>query len=156
MALRNIRTGEEPCLRKICKEVPEMTDRTRQLIGDLLDTMYDAQGVGLAAPQVGILKRIAVVDIGEGPIVMINPVVVETAESQTGMEGCLSVPGKQGQVTRPAYAKVSCLNEDMKPVEIEGRDLLARAMLHEIDHLDGKLYLDILEGPLEDVETEED
>ena len=133
-----------------------MTVRNRMLIEDLFDTMYAAEGVGLAAPQVGVLKRIVVIDIGEGPVVMINPVVLETKDSQTGMEGCLSVPGKQGQVTRPNYVKVSCLNEEMEPVIIEGEGLFARAMLHEIDHLDGQLYIDIMEGELEDAEEEEE
>lgn len=156
MAIRKIRYEGEPCLRKVCKEVTAMTLRNRLLIEDMLDTMYEADGVGLAAPQVGILKRIAVIDIGEGPVVMINPVVVETSGEQTGMEGCLSVPGKQGQVTRANYVKVECLNEEMEPVVIEGEELMARAMLHEIEHLDGKLYIDSVEGELEDVQYDDD
>ena len=116
MALREIRVMGDEVLNKTCKEVTKMTLRTRILIKDMLDTMYDAQGVGLAAPQVGILKRIVVVDIGEGPVVMINPEIVETSGEQTGDEGCLSVPGKAGTVTRPQYVKVKGLNQEMEPV----------------------------------------
>ena len=122
------------------------------LIGDMLDTMYDAMGVGLAASQVGILKRIVTIDVGDGPIVLINPEVIETSGEQTGEEGCLSVPGKAGVVTRPSYAKVRALNENMEEIEVEGEELLARALLHEIDHLDGKVYVDLVEGELHDVE----
>ena len=139
-------------MRKRCKEVPKMTLRTRMLIGDMLDTMYDAMGVGLAASQVGILKRIVTIDVGDGPIVLINPEVIETSGEQTGEEGCLSVPGKAGVVTRPSYAKVRALNENMEEIEVEGEELLARALLHEIDHLDGKVYVDLVEGELHDVE----
>ncbi len=143
-------------LTKVCKPVKEVTPRIRTLIEDMKETMYDAEGVGLAAPQVGILKRIVVIDVGEGPFVMINPRVLETSGEQTGTEGCLSVPGKCGIVTRPNYAKVLAYNEDMEPVEIEGTELKARAMLHEIDHLDGKLYVEKVEGELKDVEALED
>lgn len=156
MAIRKIRYEGEACLRKTCKEVTAMTLRTKILIEDMLDTMYEADGVGLAAPQVGILKRIAVIDIGEGPVIMINPEIIETSGEQTGYEGCLSVPRKQGQVTRPNYVKVSCLNENMEPVIIEGEELMARAMVHEIEHLDGKLYIDSVEGALEDVQYEDE
>ncbi len=156
MALRKIREMGDPILNKVCKEVKEMTPRTLDLIDDMFDTMYEACGVGLAAPQVGILKRIAVIDCGgedgEGdPIVLINPVVLETSGEQTGQEGCLSVPGKSGQVTRPNYAKVKALNENMEEIIIEGEELLARALLHEIEHLDGHLYVEKVEGPLLDV-----
>ena len=158
MALRTIREIGDEVLNKVCKEVTEMTPRIRTLIDDMLETMYDADGVGLAAPQVGILKRIAVVDVGEGPVVLINPRVVATDGEQTGQEGCLSVPGKCGDVTRPNYVKVLALNEDMEPVEIEGTELFARAMCHEIDHLDGHLFVDKVVGALRDVtyEDEED
>lgn len=142
-------------LEKRCKEVKEMTPRTAMLIEDMLDTMYEAFGVGLAAPQVGILKRIAVVDIGEGPYVLINPEIVEVSGSQTGEEGCLSLPGKAGQVTRPNYVKVRCLNEEMEEVIYEGEELLARAFCHEIDHLDGHMYVEKVEGELHDVEYED-
>ena len=141
MAIRKIREIGDEVLTKPCKEVTKMTLRTKILIDDMLDTMYEAMGVGLAAPQVGILKRIVVIDVGEGPIVLINPQIVETDGEQTGEEGCLSVPGKSGLVTRPDYVKVKALDEDMKEIELEGNGLLARAFCHEIDHLDGKMYV---------------
>ena len=122
----------------------------------MLDTMYEALGVGLAAPQVGVLKRIVVIDVGEGPIVLINPEIIETSGEQSGEEGCLSVPGKSGMVTRPDYVKVRALNEDMEEIELEGEGLLARAFCHEIDHLDGKMYVDLVEGELHDVNYEEE
>lgn len=156
MALREIRVMGDDVLNKTCKEVTKLTLRTKLLINDMLDTMYEAGGVGLAAPQVGILKRIVVIDIGEGPIVMINPEIIETAGEQTGDEGCLSVPGKAGQVTRPNYVKVKALNENMEPVILEGEELLARAFCHEIDHLDGHLYVELAEGGIHDVEYGED
>lgn len=143
-------------LTKQCKEVTKMTLRTKILIQDMLDTMYEALGVGLAAPQVGVLKRIIVIDVGEGPIVLINPEILETSGEQTGEEGCLSVPGKSGQVTRPDYVKVRALNEDMEEIELEGTGLLARAFCHEIDHLDGKMYVDLVEGELHDVTYDEE
>lgn len=156
MAIRNIRELGDPVLTKRCKEVKEMTERTRELIQDMFETMYEAEGVGLAAPQVGILKRLCVIDTGEDPIVLINPRVVETSGEQTGQEGCLSVPGKSGVVTRPNYAKVVALNEDMEPIEVEGTELLARALLHELDHLDGHMYTELVEGPLYDVTKNEE
>lgn len=156
MAIRNIREIGDPVLNKKCKEVKEMTERTRDLIDDMLETMYEADGVGLAAPQVGILKRICVIDVGEGPIVLVNPKVVETSGEQTGHEGCLSVPGKSGIVTRPNYVKVCSLDGEMKPVELEGTELLARAMMHEIDHLDGRMYTELVEGPLYEVGADDD
>ena len=120
-----------------------ITDKIRILVEDMLDTMYEANGVGLAAPQIGVLKRIVVIDIseeGDEPIVLINPVIVETRGSQTGEEGCLSVPERSGTVTRPKYVKIKAFNMDMEEFEMEGEDLLARAFCHEIDHLDGHLY----------------
>ena len=141
---------------KPCKEVTKITLRTKVLINDMLDTMYEALGVGLAAPQVGVLKRIVVIDVGEGPIVLINPEIIETSGEQSGEEGCLSVPGKSGLVTRPDYVKVRALNEDMEEIELEGEGLLARAFCHEIDHLDGKMYVDLVEGELHDVNYEEE
>ena len=152
MAIRKIRELGDEVLTKTCKEVTKMTLRNRILISDMLDTMYEAQGVGLAAPQVGILKRIAVVDIGDGPIVLINPEILNSAGEQTGEEGCLSVPGKAGTVTRPDYVKIRTYTEDMDVIEIEGEELLARALCHEIDHLDGKMYVDLVEGGLRDVD----
>ena len=160
MAIRNIREMGDEVLNKTCKEVKEMTPRIKELIEDMLDTMYEANGVGLAAPQVGILKRIVVIDVtGEDPIVMINPRILETDGEQTGYEGCLSVPGKSGMVTRPNYVKAVALNENMEEYEIEGAELLARAICHELDHLDGHLYVEKVEGRLLDnseLEAEED
>ena len=143
MALRNIRKEGDPILNKKCKEVTEMTARNRELIEDIIDTMYEANGVGLAAPQVGVLKRIVVIDVseeGDSPIVLINPVITEADGEQTGAEGCLSVPGKSGVVTRANHVKVKALDIDMQPFELEGTELLARAVQHELDHLEGVLY----------------
>lgn len=159
MALRTIRVEGDPVLTKVSRPVDKMTPRNHELIMDMLDTMYDAMGVGLAAPQVGILKRIVVIDVGEGPIVLINPEILETSGEQTGDEGCLSVPGMAGQVTRPNYVKVKALDIDMNEVEYEGEGLLARAFCHEIDHLDGHLYVEKVEGELmdnADLEAEEE
>ena len=156
MATRKIRELGDEVLTKQCKEVTKMTLRTKILIQDMLDTMYEALGVGLAAPQVGVLKRIVVIDVGEGPIILVNPEILETSGEQTGEEGCLSVPGKSGQVTRPDYVKVRALNEDMEEIELEGTGLLARAFCHEIDHLDGKMYVDLVEGELHDVTYDEE
>ena len=156
MAIRKIRELGDEVLTKPCKEVTKVNLRTKILIGDMLDTMYEAMGVGLAAPQVGILKRIVVIDVGEGPIILINPEILETSGEQTGEEGCLSVPGKSGQVTRPDYVKVRALNEEMEETELEGTGLLARAFCHEIDHLDGKMYVDLVEGELHDVTYDEE
>ena len=128
-----------------------MTPKIKELIDDMLDTMYDANGVGLAGPQVGVLKRIVVIDIGEGPVVMINPVILEKSGEQTGDEGCLSLPGKAGTVTRPNYVKARAFDENMEEYEIEGTELMARAICHELDHLDGHMYTEIVEGPLHDV-----
>ena len=155
MALRTIRVEGDPVLTKVSRPVDKMTPRNHELIMDMLDTMYDAMGVGLAAPQVGILKRIVVIDVGEGPIVLINPEILETSGEQTGDEGCLSVPGMAGQVTRPNYVKVKALDEDMNEVEYEGEGLLARAFCHELDHLDGHMYTEKVEGGLHDVNYEE-
>ncbi len=148
----------DSCLAKECKPVTQMTERIEILIEDMLDTMYDAQGVGLAAPQVGILKAICVVDIsedGNNPFILINPVIVEEEGSQTGEEGCLSLPGKQGTVTRPEKVKVVALNENMEQVEIEAEGLLARAFCHEIDHLHGHMYVEKVEGSLKNTQQEE-
>lgn len=152
MAIRNIREIGEEILNKKCKEVAEMTDRTRYLIEDMLDTMYEANGVGLAAPQVGVLKRIVVIDVtGEDPYVLINPRIVESGGEQTGSEGCLSVPGKSGIVTRPNYVKIVAQDVNMQSFELEGTELLARAICHELDHLDGHLYVEKVEGELVDL-----
>ena len=156
MAVREIRVMGDEVLNKKCKEVTTMTPRTQILIEDMIDTMYEANGVGLAAPQVGILKRIVVIDVGEGPIVLINPEILETSGEQTGSEGCLSVPGKAGMVTRPNYVKVKALDENMEEVVYEGEELLARAFCHELEHLDGHLYVEKVEGELQDVTYEDE
>ena len=178
MAIRNIRTIGDEILTMNARPVKEMTPRIKTLIEDMLDTMYDAQGVGLAAPQVGVLKQIVVIDVtedGSQPIVLINPQIVKLSGKQTGQEGCLSVPGKAGIVTRANYAKVRALNADMVEIEVEGKagivtranyakvralnadmveievegeELLARALQHEIDHLSGVLYVSKVEGEL--------
>ena len=151
MALRNIRKEGDPILAKISKPVWEMTDKTKVLIEDMLETMYSANGVGLAAVQVGVLKRIVVIDVseeGNDPIILINPEIIDKSGSQTGDEGCLSVPGKSGVVTRASNVKVKAFNEKMEVFEIEGDGLLARAFQHEVDHLDGILYTSKVEGDL--------
>ena len=153
MALRNIRIDGDDILRKTCRPVTEMTPKIQELIDDMLETMYEAEGVGLAAPQVGILKRLVVIDVGEGPIVLINPEIVEKSGEQTGMEGCLSLPGKAGEVTRPNHVVCKAFNEDMEEITVEGEELLARAICHELDHLDGILYKDLAKNGLVDVET---
>ncbi len=157
MAIRNIREMGDEVLTKKCREVTEMTPRVRELIEDMLETMYEANGVGLAAPQVGILKRIVVIDTtGDDPHILINPRIVETSGEQTGNEGCLSVPGKCAVVTRPNYVKAVALDVNMKEFVLEGTELLARAICHEVDHLEGHLYVEKAEGPLKDVEYEEE
>lgn len=156
MALRQIRLQGDPVLNKVSREVKEMTPRIKELIEDMLDTMYEANGVGLAAPQVGVLRRICVIDIGDGPVVFINPKIIESDGSQTGDEGCLSLPGKAGTVTRPNYVKARALDVNMEPFEIEGEELLARAICHEFEHLDGHLYVEKVEGQLHDVTYSED
>ena len=156
MALRTIRVQGDSVLTKKSRTVDKMTPRIGELITDMLDTMYDAMGVGLAAPQVGILKRIVVIDVGEGPIVLINPEIIKTEGSQTGDEGCLSVPGMAGQVTRPNYVKVKALDVNMEEQIYEGEGLLARAFCHEIDHLDGKMYTELVEGELHKVTYDEE
>lgn len=162
MAIRNIRVIGDSILTKKAREVPvtrEADKKITELVEDMLDTMYDANGVGLAAPQIGILKRIVVIDVspeGDSPIVLINPEILELSGEQTGEEGCLSVPGKRGVVTRPNYAKVKAYNENMEEVTIEGTELLARAICHEIDHLNGELYVDKAIGGIEDVEESDE
>ena len=158
MALRTIREFGDEVLNKECKEVTKMTLRTKVLINDMLDTMYEAMGVGLAAPQVGILKRIVVIDVGDGqgPYVMINPEILESSGEQTGDEGCLSVPGKAGQVTRPNYVKTKYYDLDMQEHIVEGTELFALCMCHEFEHLDGHLYVERVEGELHDVVYEEE
>lgn len=154
MAIRNIREIGDDVLTKVCREVTEVDKKLLTLIDDMLDTMYDANGVGLAAPQVGILKRLIVIDIseeGNEPIILINPVILETDGVQIGDEGCLSVPGKVGTVSRPNYVKVKAQDIHMKEFVIEGSELLARALCHEIDHLNGVLYVEKTTGDLRNV-----
>ena len=156
MATRTIRTIGDDVLTKVCKEVKEVTPKTKELIDDMFETMYDAMGVGLAANQVGMLKRIVVIDCGDDPHVLINPVIIETAGEQRGYEGCLSVPRKTGVVTRPNHVVVRALDENMDEIEVEGEGLLARAICHECAHLDGQLYTELVEGELMDTENDEE
>ncbi len=158
MALRKIRTLGDPVLEKVAKPVTEVNDKIKELVYDMLDTMYSANGVGLAAPQIGVLKRIAVIDVspeGNQPIILINPEIIATSGSQTGDEGCLSVPGKAGTVTRPNEVTVRAYNLKMQQCEMTGTELLARAFCHEIDHLDGIVYVEKVEGELHQVAMEE-
>ena len=155
MAVRTIRVIGDEILYKECKPVKEMTQRVEELIEDMFETMYENNGVGLAAPQVGILKQIVVIDVDDGnQYVLINPEIIEEEGSQTGQEGCLSVPGKAGIVTRPQKVKVKALDENMEEFVLDGEDLLARAICHECAHLHGQLYVSLVEGELMDT-TEE-
>ncbi|MDE6363232.1 MAG: peptide deformylase [Lachnospiraceae bacterium] len=156
MAIRTIREMGDPVLNKISKEVKEITPRVQDLIDDMFETMYEANGVGLAAVQVGVLKRIVVIDTGDDPILLINPRILEVSGEQTGNEACLSVPGKTGSVTRPNYVKAVAQDEELNDFEFEGEELLARALIHEIEHLDGHLFVEKVEGPLMDVEMVEE
>lgn len=150
MAIRKVRLQGDSALEKKCKQVKEVTPRIRELIDDMFDTMYDEGGVGLAAPQVGVLKRVVVIDTGEDPHVLINPVIEESSGEQRGYEGCLSLPGKSGIVTRPDYVRVRAFDEDMNEFVLEGDELLARAICHECDHLEGIMYTSLVEGKLYD------
>ncbi len=155
MAIRNIRFIGDECLGKVCKPVKEITPRIEELIDDMFDTMYEARGVGIAAPQVGVLRRICVIDVmDDDPFVLINPEVLEVSGEQTDDEGCLSVPGKVASVTRANYVKVKSYDADMNEVIIEGEGLRARAILHEMDHLDGILYGARASEPYRDLEEE--
>lgn len=142
MALREIRTNDDEILRKKSKKVDNITPTIITLLEDMAETMYEAEGVGLAAPQVGILRRVVVIDVGDGIIELINPEIIETDGEQTGPEGCLSVPGVTGEVERPLIVKVKALNRNDEEFIIEGEGLLARALCHEIDHLDGIIFTD--------------
>ncbi len=144
MAIRKIVTVGDEVLNKKCRPVAQITPRILSILDDLADTLYDSGGVGLAAPQVGILRRIAVIDIDEGLIELINPEIIESSGEQTDTEGCLSYPDHFGKVTRPRHVKVRAMNRDGEIFEMEGDDLLARAMCHEIDHLDGKMFMDLV------------
>ena len=158
MALRNIRTVGDEILAKRAREVKENTPKIQELIDDMLETMYDSDGVGLAAPQVGVLKRIFVIDCSEErtkPYVFINPEIIETSGEQTGAEGCLSVPGKAGIVTRPNHVKVKALNRNFDEYIVEGDELFARALIHENEHLDGHLYTEKVIGNVYNAGDEE-
>lgn len=155
MALRQIRVMGDEVLTKQCREVKEMTPRLKTLISDMFETMYDACGVGLAAPQVGILRRVVVVDTGEEMLELVNPELLETSGEQVGSEGCLSVPGKYGIVKRPNYAKVRAYDRDGNEFEVEGEELMARCFCHELDHLDGIVYTEIMERYLTEEELQE-
>ena len=153
MAIRAIRVIGDSVLNKKCKEVKAVNDRTKVLIEDMIDTMREANGVGLAAPQIGVLKRIVVIEIEpENVYVLINPVILEQDGEQEGYEGCLSVPGKSGIVKRPNHVKVKAFDIDMNEYTLEGEGLLARAICHECAHLEGELYVDLVEGELIDNE----
>jgi len=157
MALRQVRTIGDEILYKKCKPVKEMTPRIAQLIEDMFETMYENNGVGLAAPQVGILRQIVVIDVEDGSqYLLINPEIIETEGSQTGQEGCLSVPGKAGIVTRPERVRVRALDENMEEFILEAEGMLARAVCHECDHLNGELYVSLVEGELKNVEDMEE
>ena len=156
MALRNLRIEGDPILNKVSRPVTEMKDRYVELIDDMLETMYESNGVGLAAVQVGVLRRIVVIDVGGGPVVLINPEIIEADGEQTGQEGCLSVPDKVGIVTRPNHVKVRALDEEMNEFEFEAEGFFARACCHELDHLDGHLYVEKVEGDLVDVSDAEE
>ena len=151
MGMRKILTDKEPALHKVCKPVEKFDRRLKILLEDMADTMYDANGVGLAAPQVGILRRAVVIDVGDGLVELVNPVIVESDGQQSGPEGCLSIPGRSGVVTRPNHVKVQAQDADGNAIELEAEEFFARAVCHELDHLDGVLYVDkmdreILEG----------
>ena len=157
MAIRTVRVIGDEILTKPCKPINFMTPRISNLRGDLFETMYENNGVGLAAPQVGILKQVVAIDVDDGnQYVLINPEILETSGSQTGQEGCLSVPGKCGVVTRPEWVKVKAFDENMEEFILEGEGLLARAICHEVDHLKGQMYVSLVEGELMDATEEEE
>ena len=145
MGLRKILTADEPALHKVCRPVEKFDWRLHKLLDDMKETLADAEGVGLAAPQVGILRRVVIVDTGEEILELVNPELLETDGEQRGAEGCLSVPGKYGVVTRPNYAKVQAQNRDGEWFEAEGEELIARCFCHELDHLDGIVYTEVME-----------
>ena len=155
MGLRKILTDKDPALHKVCKPVEKFDWRLHKLLDDMADTLAEANGVGLAAPQVGILRRVVIVDTGEEILELINPELIETSGEQTGIEGCLSVPGKYGIVTRPMFAKVRAQDRDGNWYEAEGEELIARCFCHELDHLDGIVYTEKMERFLTEEELEE-
>ena len=156
MGMRKILTDKESSLHKVCKPVTKFDWRLHKLLDDMAETLEDANGVGLAAPQVGILRRVVIVDIGDGILELVNPTLVETSGEQTGAEGCLSVPGRYGLVTRPYYAKVSAQDRDGNWFEAEGEELIARCFCHELDHLDGILYTQVMDRFLTEEELSAD
>ena len=156
MGIRKIMTVKEPCLHKVCRPVEKFDKKLHKLLDDMKETLVDANGVGLAAPQVGILRRVVIVDTGEEMLELVNPELVETSGEQKGAEGCLSVPGKYGLVKRPNYAKVRAQDRDGNWFEVEGEELIARCFCHEIDHLDGIVYTEIMERYLTDEELNEE
>ncbi|MBN6185895.1 peptide deformylase [Aneurinibacillus sp. BA2021] len=145
MSIRMIVKHPDPVLREKCKEVTKFTPNLHKLLDDMAETMYDAEGVGLAAPQVGITKRVVVIDVGDGIIEMINPEIIERKDEQYGPEGCLSIPGLLGDVRRSRWVKAKALDRNGNEIIVEGEDLLARAIQHEIDHLNGVLFIDLAE-----------
>lgn len=156
MGLRKILTVKEPCLHKVCRPVDKFDGKLHKLLDDMKETLEDANGVGLAAPQVGILRRVVVVDTGEEILELVNPELLETSGEQVGAEGCLSVPGKYGLVKRPNVAKVRAQDRDGNFFEVEGEELIARCFCHELDHLDGIVYTEIMERYLTDEELNEE
>ncbi len=152
MALRTIRVLGDEILSKPCRTVTSLSPRNQELIDDMLETMHDADGVGLAAPQVGVLRQIVVIDVGAGPLVMVNPHITASSGEQTGDEGCLSLPGKAGKVTRPQAVTVRYFDREMDEYELSAEDLLARAICHEVDHLSGHMYVERVEGKIHDVD----
>ncbi|MCK9443517.1 MAG: peptide deformylase [Tissierellaceae bacterium] len=153
MALREIRIDGDPILRKKSREITEITERIKVMLDDMIETMNEAEGVGLAAPQIGVLRRAVVIDVGQGPLKLINPEILEVEGEVVDVEGCLSVPGRSGTVSRPEKVKIRYLDEDGNEKELESEGLLARAICHEIDHLEGVLYTDKM---IEEIIPEED
>ena len=152
MGIRKILTDQDPALHKVCRPVEKFDSRLHKLLDDMQDTLEEANGVGLAAPQIGILRRVVIVDTGEGILELINPVMLETDGEQTGPEGCLSVPGRYGLVTRPYYAKVRAQDRYGEWYEAEGEELIGRCFCHELDHLDGIIYTEKMERYLTEEE----